>query len=425
MTHIPFRPLRFVMFSAKSAQHLLAGAPPPLPLIVLLGAITAIGPLSTDMYLPAFPTLDKELEGGGPGSAQFTLATWFAGLAVGQFSCGPLSDRFGRRAPLIAGLLVFTLASIGCATTSDFHAFCLFRFLAALGGAVGAVVPRAFVRDIATGRDGARIMTQLTLVFGAMPILAPSLGGAVLTFGSWRWIFWIAVLYGVAGILAVYLMLPDTLPLSRRVPLHPAAILNRYINLLGEPNFVLNAIIASAGTFVTFAYLGGAPVVFEHLIGFTPMQFALFFGVNAATFILCNQISGKLVQRVPVETLMQRGVAACASAAALFLLLTVLHVATPGHPALVAVLIMMTTGTLGFVGANATVLAFHHHGAQAGSASALLGTMQFSIGAISGVLMGYMPTSSIIPMAFVMGIGALMMVVADVLRKRLCAPVTA
>ncbi|TCS34137.1 DHA1 family bicyclomycin/chloramphenicol resistance-like MFS transporter [Acetobacter aceti NBRC 14818] len=408
------------MSGKMSVETMQASQRLPFYLVALLGLITALGPLSTDMYLPAFPILDQEL-GGGPGSAQFTLATWFIGLAVGQFSCGPLSDRFGRRGPLIAGLALYTLASIGCAMTSDYRLFCLFRFFAALGGSGGAVIPRAMIRDIATGRAGAHIMTQLTLVFGVMPILAPSIGGIILEIATWRWMFWVAALYGVAAIAGVWFVLPETLPLARRLRLPVSTILTRYAMIVREPHFFLNALIASASTFVMFAYLGGAPVVFEHLMGFSPRNFAIFFGVNAAIFILCTQISGRLVHRVRLETLMQFGIGWCAFAGVMNVLLTTTHIITAQTPVFVVMMIMFMTGSLGFIGANATVLAFHHHGAHAGSASALLGTMQFSIGAVSGLMMGYMPTDSIIPTACLMAIGPAMMVIANIFRVFRCA----
>ncbi|MDG6094534.1 multidrug effflux MFS transporter [Acetobacter sp. AN02] len=391
----------------------------PFHVIALLGLLTAVGPVATDMYLPAFPQVEHDL-GHGTGSAQLTLAAWFAGLALGQFTSGPLSDRFGRRAPLIGGLLIFTLASAGCAITSSFGLFCLFRFLSALGGATGAVIPRAIVRDVATGRQGAVIMTQLMLVFGAAPMLAPSLGSYVLQLGSWRWIFWFSVIYALAGIVAVLAGLPDTLPRDMRRPLHPVTILSRYLSILREPNFRIHALIASSCTFVTFAYLGGAPVIFEHLLAFSPSAFALFFGVNAGMFILVNQISGRLAHRgIPLTTLMKTGVAICVTDCCLFLLLTSLHLVTPAHPVLVGLLIMGGTSSLGLIGSNATVMSFHHHGAHAGTASALLGTMQFSIGALSGILMGWMPDTSLVPTAFVMSIGAMNMLLMMFLRRGL------
>ncbi|MEE8662621.1 MAG: multidrug effflux MFS transporter [Acetobacter sp.] len=387
-------------------------------IVALLGLLTAIGPVSTDMYLPAFPAIEQSL-GSGNGSAQMTLATWFIGLSLGQFCSGPLSDRFGRRQPLLIGMMIYTLASAGCAMTSDFYSFCFFRFLAGIGGAVGAVIPRAIVRDVATGRAGARIMTQLMLIFGVAPVLAPSLGGAVLMFGSWRWIFWIATIYGLCSIIISSFILPDTLPISRRNPLDPAAIIVRYARILREPNFLLCALISSAGTFVTFAYIGAAPIVFEQMLHFTPSSFALFFGVNAACFILANQISGHLIHRFEISRLMIAGITVCFSTASLGLFLATFHIITASNPFIICLIITGCTASLGFVGANASVLAFHHHGSHAGSASALLGTLQFAFGAVSGGLMGWLASNSLIPMMFGMGLGATLMVICATLRQRL------
>ncbi|OAG77909.1 putative efflux protein [Acetobacter malorum] len=275
-------------------------------LIVLLGLVTAIGPVATDMYLPAFPEVEQDL-GGGKGSAQFTLAAWFLGLALGQFSQGPLSDRFGRRMPLMLGLLIFAIASAGCAIVQDYHLFCVCRFVAAVGGSASAVIPRAIVRDVATGKKGAKLMSQLTLVFGVMPVLAPSFGSLVLQFGNWRWIFWIGTLYALAAIVGLFFSLPDTLRPERRVALSPVKILARYITISQEPLFLSNALIATFSTFVMFAYLGSAPVLFEQVLHFTPGQFGAFFGVNAAAFILGTQINGRLVHRVAMPVLLETG----------------------------------------------------------------------------------------------------------------------
>ncbi len=221
-------------------------------LIILLGLVTGIGPLATDMYLPAFPEVEQDLAGGS-GSAQFTLAAWFMGLALGQFSQGPLSDRFGRRAPLVLGLAIFAVASAGCALVHNYHLFCLFRFVGAIGGSASAVIPRAIVRDVATGKAGAKIMSQLTLVFGVMPVLAPSFGSLVLKVGNWRWIFWVGTAYAVLGIVGILASLPDTLAPQRRIALSPMQIASRYVVILKEPVFRANALIATFSTFVMFA----------------------------------------------------------------------------------------------------------------------------------------------------------------------------
>lgn len=389
----------------------------PMWHVVLLGLVTAIGPLATDMYLPAFPAIDRDL-GGGPGSAQITLAAWLAGLAVGQFSQGPISDRLGRRVPLIGGLLVFSIASAGCAMSHDYRLFCLWRFLAALGGSAGVVVPRAIVRDIATGVQGARIMSQLTLVFGLMPILAPSLGSLVLSFGHWRWIFWIAVLYGVLGVIAVAWTLPDTMPREKRIPLSVSNVLWRYVAIAREPMFLSAALLLGCSSFVMFGYLASAPIVFEHILGFTPGQFGVFFGVNAALFITGAQINARLVHLVPLHVLLMRGVCFSTLAGTTFLALAIAGLAGPAHPALVCVMIGLVTGSLGFVNPNATVLAFTRHGHHAGSASALMGTTQFTVGSLSGVLLGCLPMDTVLPMVGVMMMGITGMLACSLWHRR-------
>ncbi|MFE8872630.1 multidrug effflux MFS transporter [Acetobacter persici] len=385
-------------------------------LIVLLGLVTAIGPVATDMYLPAFPEVEHDL-GGGKGSAQFTLGAWFLGLAIGQFSQGPLSDRFGRRVPLMLGLLVFAIASAGCAMVQDYHLFCLCRFVAAVGGSASAVIPRAIVRDVATGKKGAKLMSQLTLVFGVMPVLAPSLGSLVLQFGNWRWIFWIGTLYALSAIVGLFCSLPDTLRPERRVAFSPIKILTRYITISQEPVFLSNALIATFSTFVMFAYLGSAPVLFEQVLHFTPGQFGAFFGVNAAAFILGTQINGRLVHRVAMPVLLEGALLWAIVAGGLFTVLALCGVAGEHHALLTCTLIASITGALGFIGPNATVMSFYHHGQHAGSASALLGTMQFGIGSLSSVLVGLLPGGSAIPTAIGMMVGILGMAGADLMRR--------
>ncbi|MFT8675310.1 MAG: multidrug effflux MFS transporter [Acetobacter sp.] len=387
------------------------------PIIVLLGLVTAIGPLATDMYLPAFPELEHDL-GGGAGSAQFTLGAWFLGLAIGQFSIGPLSDRFGRKGPLLAGLAIFGLASAGCALTRDFNLFCFWRFLGALGGSASAVVPRAIVRDVATGKKGAHIMAQLTLVFGVMPILAPSLGSVVLKFGSWQGIFWLGAVYAALGILGVAFMLPDTLLPERRLRLLAAEILSRYATIIREPVFLSNALITSFSTSVMFAYLAAAPTLFEQTLHFSPGGFGAFFGVNAAMFILGTQINGRLVHRFPMPVILQVAILWACLMGCVFVALALAGVAGAAHPWLTCCLVTSTTAALGFIGPNGTVLSFSRHGHQAGSASALLGTMQFTLGSLGSVLVGVLPGGGAIPTALGMTIGAFGMLAGNLLRRR-------
>ncbi|GAJ29083.1 multidrug effflux MFS transporter [Acidomonas methanolica] len=358
--------------------------------IALLGLVSTIGPLSTDMYLPAFPRLEHDL-GHGPGSAQFTLACWFAGLAVGQFCLGPLSDRFGRLWPLLLGLGVYAAASVGLAVTDSYTLFCVLRFVAAIGGSISSVVPRAIVRDVATGHEAVRIMSQLTLVFGVGPILAPTLGSALLMFGSWRLIFWSGALSAILLVGASAMLLPDTLPLEFRRHLPPVEILNRYYRLVRERVFCSAALITSFSSFVMFAYIADAPTLFERLLGFSPSAFAIFFGVNAGGFILATQINGRLTRHVSYIRIMEVGIAACLVSGLILLAVCLSGATGAADPWPLCVFIITTTFALGFIGPNATVLSLTHHGHQAASASALLGTMSFSIGGSSGLLMAFLP----------------------------------
>lgn len=381
--------------------------------IALLGLVSAIGPVSTDMYLPAFPALEHDL-GHGPGSAQITLTTWFVGLAIGQFSMGPICDRFGRRTPLLVGLVVYGIACAIAALTTSFELFCFLRFAAALGGSAATVAPRAIVRDTATGHEGARIMAQLTLVFGVGPILAPSLGGLLLQFGNWRLIFWAGTIFAALMLPWCWRDLPDTLPPQMRRELRPVAILARYIGLFREPVFMSTATLSSFSTFTMFAYLGSAPILFERMLGFSPRGFAVFFGLNAAGYILGTQISGRLARKVGLARLMERGIASAMTGAGLLALTCATGLLTSQTPWPICALIMWTTASLGFVGSNATVLALTHHGHQAGSASALLGTLAFSIGGSASILMAYLPAHWLSATGIGMGVGTLGMALCDV-----------
>ena len=397
---------------------MLATGNMPIWLILLLGSLSAVGPLSTDMYLPAFPTLDATL-GGGTGSAQITLAAWFAGLAVGQFTQGPFSDRFGRRVPLLAGMSVYTIASIGCALSHDIGSFTAWRFLAAFGGSAGMVIPRAVVRDVATGPQGARIMSQLILVLGVVPILAPTLGGLVLSVASWRWIFWVATIYGIVSLVLVAWKLPDTLPEQNRLRLPPVQVLERYLTILKDRSFLSNTIVCGFASFVVFGYLSGAPIAFERILHFSPTGFGILFGVNAFFYILCTQVNAHVVHRLGMDRLLRFGIGLLACAAILFLILVLTGVAGSGRPAIyVSLPIMALLSSMGFISPNATVFALAGHARHAGSASALLGTLQFGLGAISGIAMGLMRPTNLLPMACVILAGTIGLLLAYAARPK-------
>jgi len=378
-----------------------------LPL--LLGFLTAVGPAATDMYLPAFPAIEESFH-APVGSAQYTLAAWFAGLAVGQISQGTLSDRFGRRLPLIVSTALFTASCVACALAPSILLLAAFRFVSAVAAAASMVIPRAVVRDLADGHAAAILMSRLMLVMGAAPILAPSIGGAVLAFGSWRWIFWILTAYGLAALALVSRFLPDTLPPEQRVRLSAAEQFRRYHHILRERGFLTNSLVGGFGTFGFFAYLGGSSPVFIDGFGFTPAQFGLLFGGCAAGLIACSQINARLLPRFGTFRLLRWATLMDLATTALLL-----GLALAGVHRLVAIVLplFVFVSVAGFVNPNATVGALSRHGAHAGSASALMGMGQFVLGAISGLLVGVLTDGTARGMAGLMLAGAIGMVVAD------------
>lgn len=386
----------------------------PSWLPLLLGFLAAVGPISTDMYLPAFPAIEATY-GGAPGSAQLTLATWFAGLAVGQISQGVLADRFGRRRPLLVGTLIYTLASAGCVFSPSLGMFATFRFIAGIGGSAGMVLSRAIVRDLSEGLAAARMMSRLMLIMGVAPIIAPTMGGLVLTVGNWHLIFWICTAYGVIGTLAVALFLPETLPEGSRTRLSPGAQIARFGAILSERGFLSHALMGSGTLFAMFAYLGGSPPVFIDIYHLSPPLYGMLFGTCAAAYIGGSQFNPAMLVRFGA-----RRVVRFATRAFLVLALALLVIAflRPAAWFPIAIPLFCIMATQGFINPNATVGALARHASHAGSASALMGTMQFIFGAISGLAVGLLADGTARPMAALMVAGGAGAVLCDLARPR-------
>ncbi|MBU8540157.1 multidrug effflux MFS transporter [Falsiroseomonas tokyonensis] len=385
----------------------------PTWLPLLLGFLTAVGPLSTDMYLPAFPAIEAEL-GRGWGGVEVTLSAWFLGLAVGQLVQGTLADRLGRRRPLIVGTAIYTLASVGCALASDMAMLSIFRCIAAFGGAASAVIPRAMVRDLATGLDAARLMSKLMLVMGAAPILAPTLGGLLLESGGWRSIFWVSACYGFASCLLAALLLPETLPPDRRQRQSPMKLLGDFGRIARERGFLTHAVMGGAAMFMVFAFIGGAPEVYIAQYGIAPARFGLLFAVSAIGFIGLTQFNpwllgrfGALVPRVALRV----------SFGAVLLMALAAFTGWGGFLGLYlpACLALACTG---LVMPNAAVGALARHGMRAGSASALLGTLQFGLAALGAGLVGALTVDTAQPMVLLMLAGVSVALLAEALRQR-------
>ena len=386
----------------------------PSWLPILLGFLTAVGPISTDMYLPAFPALEASLR-SPEGSAQITLATWFAGLAVGQLTQGSLSDRFGRRSPLIVGTAIYTLASVGCALSPNLWTLSLMRFVAGFSGSASMVIPRAVVRDLADGHEAARLMSRLILVMGAAPILAPTLGGLVLTVGSWRTIFWASAVYGAICTALVVLKLPDTIAAHHRVRLGFGGLLQRHADVLFDKLFLSYALMGGFAMFGMFAYIGGSsPVLIEHF-HFTPPQYGVLFGISAFMFIASSQVGPKLVRRFGSGRILRVATTTYLAAGCVLLLCALLDV---GGVFGIIPPIMVVMGCLGLIMPSAAVGALSSHATRAGTASAVMGTMQFSLAAISGALVGILSDGTAVPLASLLVIGATLALLADRLRPQ-------
>lgn len=355
--------------------------PVPLLVVVILGALTAIGPISTDLYLPAFPALAAEF-GASAAAVQRTLSASFLGMALGQAAYGPLSDRFGRRKPIMAGMALFALASAGCALAPGIMGLTALRLLQALGGCAGAVVARAVVRDLAEGAAMVRLMARLMLVFALAPILGPSLGGVLLRFGGWRAIFWLLAGYGVLAVLAVWRLLPETLPRNRRQQGGAAEVLATYAMLLGDRRFMAHALGGTLAMGGMFAYIAASPFVFMQLNGVSPQGYALYFGANAAGIMAVSQVVGRLAGRYTPQFLLAR--AQLAGVAAGLGLVLVTATGLGGFWAMVA-LLWCLIATLGGIMPTASALAMGRQGRVAGAASAVIGVLQSAIGAVAGL----------------------------------------
>jgi len=387
----------------------------PAWLPLLLGFLTAVGPISTDMYLPAFPAIEAEL-GTARGSVEITLAAWFVGLATGQLVQGTLADRLGRRTPLLVGTAIYTVASIGCALSNDMAMLAFWRCVAAFGGAASAVIPRAIVRDLAEGLAAARLMSKLMLVMGAAPILAPTLGGLLLGVGGWRSIFWFSTVYGGLSCLLAWRLLPETLPPDRRARRSFVALIADFWQIGRERSFLTHAVMGAMAMFTVFVFISGAPGVYIEYFGLNPTQFGLLFAVSASGFIGASQLNPWLLQRfgagrVPMLAIRLAGAAV--------LVLTVF--AVTGIGGLMGIFIPAAVGLActGLVFPNAAVGALARHPARAGSASALLGTLQFTCAALGSALVGALADGTPRPMALLMVLGAGAAIAAEAARPRL------
>lgn len=370
--------------------------PRRLTLILILGSLAALGPLSIDMYLPAFPDMSRSFDASA-SLIQLSLTACMLGMALGQLIVGPLSDVRGRKRPLMVALLAYLLASLACAMAPTIEVLIALRFIQGAAGASGIVISRAIVRDLFDGPELTRFFAALSLVNGTAPILAPVIGGQLLRFGDWHFVFYLLAILSTMMLLAVALRLPETLPLDRRVEGNLTTTLKTFGRLLTDRVFIGYAFAQAFVMGAMFAYISGSPFVLQNIYGASPQQFSFLFGLNGIGIILAAQIAGRLAGRVDSERLMRISLTIVASASILlFLALTLTN-----QLIFVMIPLFFVVSSVGLISTLGFTLAMQNYGATAGSASALLGLLPMLVGSLVSPLVGIMGEQSAVPMGLI------------------------
>jgi DHA1 family bicyclomycin/chloramphenicol resistance-like MFS transporter len=380
-------------------QFPLAAAQPPAlqarRSILPLAAIHAFAPLTVDMYLPSLPTLERFFH-ASTSEVQFTLTTFFLGFAVGQTLWGPIADRYGRRGPLYCAMLLFFVASVGCAAAPSISALAVLRLAQAAGACGGSVIARAMVRDSFPPLETRRAFSTLIMWNAFAPAIAPLLGGAMLGWFGWQSVFWVLAAAALIGSLIVHWVLGETLPAEARQPLDLRHIFRSYGSLLRERTFLGSSLVTGFSSAGLFSYIAGAPFVFIQIHKLSPQQFSWIFGTNAVGIILASQINVRFLQGLAADRVLKG--ANLLQLAASAVLLTA---AWTGAGGLVAMWLplFVYVATIGVTFPNGSAIALAKHGHIAGIASALLGTNQFGLAVFSTIILGALPGTSAVPMA--------------------------
>ena len=381
--------------------------------MLILGALIALGPLTIDMYLPSLPTITSELL-TTDATVQLTLTGTLLGLGLGQLLIGPLADRLGRRRPLLAGTAVHVLASLLCLIAPNVEVLGGLRVVQGLGAAAGSVIALAIVRDLYTGRAAATLLSRLILVMGAAPVIAPTLGGYVLAFTSWRGVFGVLALYGLLLLPIAARALPETLPPDRRTHTGVAGTLRTYGHLLRDRTFLGLVLVAGLAMSAVMGYVAGASFVFQEQFGLNQQEFGLVFGSGAIWLIAATQLNPVLLRRFEPRQLLLFAVPAGAVAG-----LVMVGVALAGIGGILGLLLplWLVLFTVGLALPNAPAVALSRHGETAGTAAALLGAVQFGVGALVSPMVGVLGNNNV-AMATVVASGLVLSMVVLVLVVR-------
>ncbi|NUN05346.1 MAG: multidrug effflux MFS transporter [Bdellovibrio sp.] len=385
-------------------------------LILVLGSLTALGPFSIDMYLPAFPKMAEGLGTTVPQIAM-SLSSYFIGLAAGQLFYGPFLDRFGRKPPLYMGLFIYILASIACGFSKSVETLVVFRFVQAIGGCAAGVTAMAMVRDYFSPQESAKVLSLLILILGLSPLLAPTIGGLLSTHLGWQSLFWALTGLGVFVLSLAIFFLPSLYIPNKDHSLHPFKIVGNYWQILKNPRFYAYSLAGSIGFSGLFAYLAASPTIFMEIFRVSEQTYGFIFALLASGLIGASQINVVLLKRFNNTTILRAGLIGMFSMATIFFIGTYFDLL--GLPGTLVVLFLYLS-CVGFSNPNAAALALAPFARNAGSAAAMIGFLQMALGALTSVLIGILKAQQLLPIAGVfVGTSALAVCVLTLGTKRI------
>ncbi len=366
--------------------------------ILILGLLTAIGPFSIDMYLPAFPAIASGLN-TSVAQVMLSLSSFFIGISAGQLVYGPMLERFGRKKPLYVGLIIYFFASAGCAFTGSVNALIAFRFLQALGICAGLVTSRAMVRDLFEVKETAKVFSALMLVVAVSPIIAPTVGGYVTSALGWRYVFAVLMVVDLAVLAAVFFLLPESKKADPSHSLRPRAVTRNFVGILTHPQFYIYALTGAVASSGLYAYISGSPQVFIELFRVNEKQYGWIFAIIAIGIISASQINTFALRKYQSERIIQTAlifqiVVGVTLAGMAFFSRSELYTTIA--------LIFLYVGCQGFIFPNASALTMAAFGHNAGNASALMGAIQMGIGATASAAVSFLQNNTALPMAGVM-----------------------
>jgi DHA1 family bicyclomycin/chloramphenicol resistance-like MFS transporter len=370
---------------------------------IVLGLLSAVGPFAIDMYLPSLPAISADLH-ASDAAAQASLLSFFIAVAICQVVYGPVSDSFGRKAPLYFGTTLYVIGTIGCGFAPTIGWLVAARFVQGLGACAGMTIPRAIVRDLHTGHEAARLMSLIMLVFSVSPILAPVTGSLVTEFGSWRDIFWVIAVLGTASLAVAVFLLTETRPSAERISFDAKAIARNYLRLLRDRHYVGVVLIGGFGMSSFFAYLAGASFIYIDHFGLKPTQFSFVFSINAIAFIGMAHLTGRLGRRFGLPAVVNGALTFYLTTMSLLLALTLAGV---DNVFVLAGLMFISFGAMGLVIPSTAALALENYGSTAGAASALMGTLQLVVGVVVVGVVSAFSTGKPLPVVLAMVVCAL------------------